>query len=205
MEVKSEYLIASFFSFLIHALIILYLMDFFYSEKQIRPVLSQTVDVNLIFEEEIKKPKKLPEAVKVPSVNQVVDKDINIEQDIKPTNTDEINISINDLIKIDKAEIASSSEKEINQISSMIINMVESAWVKPKNIQDGLVCDLRLVVNRNGRIISVSLIKSSGNIRFDNSAMKAVNRVESFNFYNKIPNNLYADNFKKIVITFNPS
>ena len=205
MEVKSEYLIASFFSFLIHALIILYLMDFFYSEKQIRPVLSQTVDVNLIFEEEIIKPKKLPEAVKVPSVNQVVDKDINIEQDIKPTNTDEINISINDLIKIDKAEIASSSEKEINQISSMIINMVESAWVKPKNIQDGLVCDLRLVVNRNGRIISVSLIKSSGNIRFDNSAMKAVNRVESFNFYNKIPNNLYADNFKKIVINFNPS
>lgn len=205
MEVKSEYLIASFFSFLIHALIILYLMDFFYSEKQIRPVLSQTVDVNLIFEEEIIKPKKLPEAVKVPSVNQVVDKDINIEQDIKPTNTDEISISINDLIKIDKAEIASSSEKEINQISSMIVNMVESAWVKPKNIQDGLVCDLRLVVNRNGRIISVSLIKSSGNIRFDNSAMKAVNRVESFNFYNKIPNNLYADNFKKIVITFNPS
>ena len=205
MEVKSEYLIASFFSFLIHALIILYLMDFFYSEKQIRPVLSQTVDVNLIFEEEIIKPKKLPEAVKVPSVNQVVDKDINIEQDIKPTNTDEINISINDLIKIDKAEIASSSEKEINQISSMIVYMVESAWVKPKNIQDGLVCDLRLVVNRNGRIISVSLIKSSGNIRFDNSAMKAVNRVESFNFYNKIPNNLYADNFKKIVITFNPS
>lgn len=205
MEVKSEYLIASFFSFLIHALIILYLMDFFYSEKQIRPVLSQTVDVNLIFEEEIIKPKKLPEAVKVPSVNQVVDKDINIEQDIKPTNTDEINIGINDLIKIDKAEIASSSEKEINQISSMIVNMVESAWVKPKNIQDGLVCDLRLVVNRNGRIISVSLIKSSGNIRFDNSAMKAVNRVESFNFYNKIPNNLYADNFKKIVITFNPS
>jgi len=205
MEVKSEYLIASFFSFLIHALIILYLMGFFYSEKQIRPVLSQTVDVNLIFEEEIIKPKKLPEAVKVPSVNQVVDKDINIEQDIKPTNTDEINISINDLIKIDKAEIASSSEKEINQISSMIVNMVESAWVKPKNIQDGLVCDLRLVVNRNGRIISVSLIKSSGNIRFDNSAMKAVNRVESFNFYNKIPNNLYADNFKKIVITFNPS
>lgn len=205
MEVKSEYLIASFFSFLIHALIILYLMDFFYSEKQIRPVLSQTVDVNLIFEEEIIKPKKLPEAVKVPSVNQVVDKDINIQQDIKPTNTDEINISINDLIKIDKAEIASSSEKEINQISSMIVNMVESAWVKPKNIQDGLVCDLRLVVNRNGRIISVSLIKSSGNIRFDNSAMKAVNRVESFDFYNKIPNNLYADNFKKIVITFNPS
>ena len=202
MEVKSEYLIASFFSFLIHALIILYLMDFFYSEKQIRPVLSQTVDVNLIFEEEIIKPKKLPEAVKVPSVNQVVDKDINIEQDIKPTNTDEINISINDLIKIDKAEIASSSEKEINQISSMIVNMVESAWVKPKNIQDGLVCDLRLVVNRNGRIISVSLIKSSGNIRFDNSALQAVKRVETFSFFKELNKDIYDDIFKNITISF---
>ena len=116
MEVKSEYLIASFFSFLIHALIILYLMDFFYSEKQIRPVLSQTVDVNLIFEEEIIKPKKLPEAVKVPSVNQVVDKDINIEQDIKPTNTNEINISINDLIKIDKAESTSSRTPGLSKV-----------------------------------------------------------------------------------------
>ena len=86
-----------------------------------------------------------------------------------------------------------------------IINLIESAWLKPKNIQDGLICDLRLSINRNGRITSVDLIRSSGNIRFDNSALKAVYRVESFNFYNKISSNLYTNNFKKMVITFNPS
>ena len=210
MEIKSDYLIASFFSFLIHASLILFLMDFFYSEKQIRPVLSKTVDVNLIFEEEIIKAKE-PLAVNEVSIikntfNKTIDnKIIKLSQDIEKISSDETFINLNELIQIDKAVIASSEEKEINQISNMIINMIESAWVKPKNIQEGLICDLRLAVNKNGRIVSVNLIKSSGNIRFDNSAIKAVYRVESFNFYNKISSNLYTDNFKKIVITFNPS
>tara|TARA_B110000003_G_scaffold47723_1_gene46154 strand:+ start:6661 stop:7293 length:633 start_codon:yes stop_codon:yes gene_type:complete len=210
MEIKSDYLIASFFSFLIHASLILFLMDFFYSEKQIRPVLSKTVDVNLIFEEEIIKAKEPLAVNEVPIIkntfNKTIDnKIIELSQDIEKISSDETFINLNELIQIDKAVIASSEEKEINQISNMIINMIESAWVKPKNIQEGLICDLRLAVNKNGRIVSVNLIKSSGNIRFDNSAIKAVYRVESFNFYNKISSNLYADNFKKIVITFNPS
>ena len=210
MEIKSDYLIASFFSFLIHASLILFLMDFFYSEKQIRPVLSKTVDVNLIFEEEIIKAKEPLAENEVPIIkntfNKTIDnKIIEFSQDIEKISSDETFINLNELIQIDKAVIASSEEKEINQISNMIINMIESAWVKPKNIQEGLTCDLRLAVNKNGRIVSVNLIKSSGNIRFDNSAIKAVYRVESFNFYNKISSNLYTDNFKKIVITFNPS
>ena len=116
-----------------------------------------------------------------------------------------MSLSINELIDIDKAQILSSEENEINEISKKIINLIESAWIKPKNIQDGLICDLRLAINKNGRVMSVDLIRSSGNIRFDNSALKAVYRVESFNFYNKISNNLYSNNFKKMVITFNPS
>jgi colicin import membrane protein len=114
-------------------------------------------------------------------------------------------LNLNELIDIDKAQILSSEENEINEFSKKIINLIESAWLKPKNIQDGLICDLRLSINRNGRITSVDLIRSSGNIRFDNSALKAVYRVESFNFYNKISSNLYTNNFKKMVITFNPS
>ena len=67
------------------------------------------------------------------------------------------------------------------------------------------VCDLRISVNKNGRVINTNLIKSSGNIRFDNSALKAVERVETFNFFDRIPMNIYSSNFKNIVITFNPS
>ena len=86
----------------------------------------------------------------------------------------------------------------------MMIQLIQSAWIKPQNIQDGLVCNLRMLINKNGRIVKVDLIKSSGNIRFDNSAIKAISRVENFSFFNEIPFNLYQKNFKNIVITFNP-
>ena len=205
MEIKSDYLVASFFSFLIHAMIILYLMDYFYSEKQSRPVLSKAVDVNLVFKEDITKLKISPKPKKVLVTKKLVKSATISEEIISNSPASEMSLSINELIDIDKAQILSSEENEINKISKKIINLIESAWIKPKNIQDGLICDLRLSINKNGRIMSVDLIRSSGNIRFDNSALKAVYRVESFNFYNKIPNNLYSNNFKKMVITFNPS
>ena len=53
MQIKSDYFSASFISFVIHATIILYLTDFFYFEKQQRPVLSKPVNVNLLFKEEV--------------------------------------------------------------------------------------------------------------------------------------------------------
>ena len=205
MEIKSDYLVASFFSFLIHAMIILYLMDYFYSEKQSRPVLSKAVDVNLVFKEDITKLKTSPKPKKVLVTKKLVKSATISKEIISNSPASEMSLSINELIDIDKAQILSSEENEINKISKKIINLIESAWIKPKNIQDGLICDLRLSINKNGRIMSVDLIRSSGNIRFDNSALKAVYRVESFNFYNKIPNNLYSNNFKKMVITFNPS
>ena len=205
MEIKSDYLIASFFSFLIHAMIILYLMDFFYSEKQTRPVLSKAVDVSLVSQKDITKLKAPSTPKKILVTENAVDNTKISEEMIKTSSSNEMLLSLNELIDIDKAQILSNEENEINEFSKQIINLIESAWLKPKNIQDGLVCDLRISINKNGRVASVDLIRSSGNIRFDNSAIKAVYRVESFNFYNKISSNLYTNNFKKMVITFNPS
>ena len=89
--------------------------------------------------------------------------------------------------------------------SSLIIQSLQSAWRKPMNIQNGLICDIKLTINKNGRVVNSNLIKSSGNIRFDNSALMAVERIETFNFFNRIPTNIYQSNFRNIVITFNPS
>ena len=87
----------------------------------------------------------------------------------------------------------------------MIISNIQSAWRKPINIQDNLVCEMLLTVNKNGRIIKTNLIKSSGNIRFDNSALKAVERVETFIFFDDISQSLYQTNFRTIQIRFNPA
>ena len=55
MRVNKVYLEASFISFVIHGMIILYLLGFFYFESQERSVLSKPVNVNLLFEEKVKK------------------------------------------------------------------------------------------------------------------------------------------------------
>lgn len=205
MQIKTDYLVASFFSFLIHAIMILYLMDFFYAEKQYRPVLSKPVSVNLLFEDEIKK------MIKTNSIKPIV-KDKKIELIKSPITDQKIQFTpviqstdIKDLIKEDNLISKSSEQNLIDQFSGMIIQFIQSAWIKPQNIQDGLICELRMSINKNGRIIDIDLIKSSGNIRFDNSAIIAVKRIETFNFFNQISYNLYQNNFRNVVITFNPS
>jgi len=114
-------------------------------------------------------------------------------------------MSFEDLLEEENLIFQESEQNQVELYSSLIIQSLQSAWRKPINIQDGLVCDLRITINKNGRIINVNLIKSSGNIRFDNSAMKALQRIETFNFFDSIPYNIYLSNFKNIVITFNPS
>ena len=207
MKINKIYLEASFISFLIHALIILYLLGFFYIESKQRSILSKPVQVNLLFQDNIieKEPAKL-----------IVDKVSNDTEskavvlnnfDNKPISFDSLisSISVKDLIEEESMLIEQSEQSQIEFFSSLIIQSLQSAWRKPINIQDGLVCDLRLTINKNGRIINSNLIKSSGNIRFDNSALNAIQRVETFNFFNNIPFSLYSSDFKNIVITFNPS
>jgi TonB family protein len=207
MKINKIYLEASFISFLIHALIILYLLGFFYIESKQRSMLSKPVQVNLLFQDNIieKEPAKLI----VDKVSNDTDSKAVVFNnfDNKPISFDSLisSISVKDLIEEESMLIEQSEQSQIEFFSSLIIQSLQSAWRKPINIQDGLVCDLRLTINKNGRIINSNLIKSSGNIRFDNSALNAIQRVETFNFFNNIPFSLYSSDFKNIVITFNPS
>lgn len=201
MQIKSDYFSASFISFVLHASIILFLTDFFYFEKQQRPVLSKPINVNLVFKEEIKKQKefKTSQLKEISKSEALYLNDNKIE--FAPIIPD---INISQLIQEEELISQNTDDLLVSEYSGLIIQAIQSAWIKPKNIQDGLICDLRMTINKNGRIINIDLIKSSGNIRFDNSAINAVKRVETFNFFNKIPYTLYQNNFKNIVITFNP-
>ena len=205
MRINKIYLEASFVSFVIHASIILYLLGFFYFESQERSLLSKPIEVSLIFQENVKEIKKNNSILETKNfkINEISDSAV----DKKSISFDSLipSISLNDLIAEDKSISTEHEENQIDILSSYIIENIQSAWRKPINIQDGLVCDLRLSINKNGRIIDINLIKSSGNLRFDNSALKAVQRVETFSFLQDIPMSIYNSNFRSIVITFNPS
>ena len=208
MRINKVYLEASFISFLIHAVIILYLLGYFYFEAKERSILSRPIEVNLVFKEEVQLKTEVNQIqestfqdvteTKKISQDNIVDQSISFDSLIP-------SMSFEDLLEEENLIFQESEQNQVELYSSLIIQSLQSAWRKPINIQDGLVCDLRITINKNGRIINVNLIKSSGNIRFDNSAMKALQRIETFNFFDSIPYNIYLSNFKNIVITFNPS
>ena len=207
METNSRYLEASFISFFIHAIIILYMLGFFYNENPERSIISKPINVNLIFEQKeviskdmipISKTKNQVSNIKNELPAESIQNEISFDELTNASN-------IKDLINEDINILNQSDQNKIDMFSSLIISNIQNAWRKPINVQEGLICDMRLTINKNGRIVKVNLIKSSGNIRFDNSALKAVERVETFNFFDRIPQKLYQSDFKNILIKFNPS
>ena len=208
MQNNLNYIEASFISFIIHGAMILYLLGFFYNGDKSSTIVSKPINVNLLFKE-------------ISTKSDIIDSKeyLNLDQSklkiknkaiLKNQNKNEISFdssaqfsNIQELIQEDQ-DFLDESDNNIEIFSSLIISDIQSSWRKPINIQDNLICEMRLSINPNGRIVNVNLVKSSGNIRFDNSALKAVKSIETFNFYEKIPYSLYSSNFKSITITFNP-
>ena len=210
MTANLRYLNASFFSFCFHAAIFLYLYGTFNSNSSQNLLISKPLQVELKFESEIKSAKQ--ETVNTRSLDsRQMQKQVTQAAALESS---ELRLAIeesmlysnlSDLLEQEESISLSKEQEQILFYSQKIINTIENAWMKPRNIPEGLVANLRLHILSTGRISKVYLIKSSGNIRFDNSALQAVRRVETLNFFNEIPSSLYKKEFKKIAVSFKPS
>ena len=210
MRANLRYLNASFFSFCFHAIIFLYLYGTFNSHSSQNLLISKPLQVELKFESEIKSAKQEtvnPKSLESLQVQQKVTQAVALESsELKPVIQESILYSnLSDLLEQEESIILSQEQEQIFFYSQKIIKTIENAWMKPRNIPEGLVANLRLNIQSTGRISKVYLIKSSGNIRFDNSALQAVRRVETLNFFNEIPSSLYKKEFQKIAVSFKPS
>ena len=209
MIANYRYLEASVFSFCIHAAIFLYLYGTFDSDVTHKILISKPPLLKLKFDLPTQVKKQIPS---VPKVDSAEEKELTEELIYsKAFDATEIS-SMNQVITQDISELltqeieveVSKEQQEITMYAQQIILTIEDAWIKPKNIPDGLIANLRLRIRPSGRIINADLIKSSGNIRFDNSALQAVRRVETFNFFNSISKSLFEKEFQTISISFNP-
>ena len=209
MIANYRYLEASVFSFCIHAAIFLYLYGTFDSDVTQKILISKPLQIELKFDLPTQVKKQIPS---VPKVDSAEEKELTEELIYsKAFDATEVS-SMNQVITQDISELltqeieveVSKEQQEITMYAQQIILTIEDAWIKPKNIPDGLIANLRLRIRPSGRIINADLIKSSGNIRFDNSALQAVRRVETFNFFNSISKSLFEKEFQTISISFNP-
>ena len=210
MTANLRYLNASFFSFCFHAAIFLYLYGTFNSNSSQNLLISKPLQVELKFESEIKSAKQEtvnPKSLDSRQMQKQVTQAAALESSELRLAIEESMLysNLSDLLEQEESISLSQEQEQIFFYSQKIINTIENAWMKPRNIPEGLVANLRLHIQSTGRISKVYLIKSSGNIRFDNSALQAVRRVETLNFFNEIPPSLYKKEFQKIAVSFKPS
>jgi len=211
MIANYRYLHASLFSFCIHAAIFLYIYGTFDGNTSQKILISKPLQIEIKFDLPSQKTKEIapPSTKAMNSIQKQPTEDIiySKTQTITESFQDRalIESSITNLLTEEAEVEVSKEQQEIAIYAQRIISTIEDAWMKPRNIPENLVANLRLKIRPSGRIIGVDLIKSSGNIRFDNSALQAVRRVEVFNFFNSIPKTLFEKEFQVISISFNPS
>jgi TonB family protein len=212
MTANLRYLNASFFSFCFHAIIFLYLYGTFYSNASQTLLISKPLMVELKFEldsltanNEIQPTAKLDEIPPLKPQDLITNPSESLKLSTSIIKEPPIYSNLSDLLEQEKNIVLYEQDEQIFFYSQKIIQTIEDAWMKPRNIPEGLVANLRLNIQPTGRISRVDLLKSSGNIRFDNSALQAVRRVETLNFFNEMPAGLYRKEFKRIAVSFKPS
>ena len=211
MIANFRYLHASLFSFCIHAAIFLYIYGTFDGNTSQKILISKPLQIEIKFDLPSQKTKEIatPSTKAMNSIQKQPTEDIIYSKTRTITESFQdralIESSITNLLTEEAEVEVSKEQQEIAMYAERIISTIEDAWMKPRNIPENLVANLRLKIRPSGRIIGVDLIKSSGNIRFDNSVLQAVRRVEVFNFFNSIPKTLFEKEFQVISISFNPS
>ena len=206
MMTSTNILIASFYSFLIHAGLFLGFFGYFEQTAKPNKILSSPLSVKMLVENITPNTQKKNYVKMQPDVYKepVVESTETIQEVVKMKSFEVFDSGIDSLLSEEKAADNTYDEDIIRFYNAMKIK-IESAWLKPRNIPSNLSCDLKIITNPQGRVVDLKLLKSSGNIRFDNSAMQAVRRVETFSIFKEMPEEVYKDTFKSIIFRFNPT
>ncbi len=206
MMTSTNILIASFYSFLIHAGLFLGFFGYFEQTAKPNKILSSPLSVKMLVEDLTPNTQKKNYVRMQPDIynEPIIESEEIIQEVVKAKSYEVLDSGIDSLLSEEKAS-DSSYDEDIIKFYNAIKVKIESAWIKPRNIPSNLSCDLKITINPRGRVVGLNLLKSSGNIRFDNSAMQAVRRVETFSIFKEMQREVYEDTFKNIIFRFNPT
>ena len=103
----------------------------------------------------------------------------------------------------EEARQQSLSDKELAQsYADMIRRRVEQNWNRPPSAQKGMEVLLEIQLVPTGYVTGVSVLRSSGNPAFDESAQKAVNKAERFPEIKDVPSSAFEQHFRRFKMLF---
>ncbi len=99
---------------------------------------------------------------------------------------------------------AQQDEQTAQSFVALIKQRIENNWSRPPSARNGMQCTLSLQLVPTGRIVGVTVVKSSGNSAFDRSAEQAVWKAEQFTELREVPSTVFERYFRSVTINFNP-
>jgi TonB family protein len=88
--------------------------------------------------------------------------------------------------------------------ASLIQQTVVNYWSRPPSARNGMEVLLALQLIPTGEIVSVTVVKSSGNAAFDRSAINAVQKAGRFPELQNLPSREFEKTFRRFRLLFRP-
>jgi colicin import membrane protein len=102
------------------------------------------------------------------------------------------------------AEATATAAEMAASYASLIQQTVINYWSRPPSARNGMEALLAIQLIPTGEVVSVSVLKSSGNTAFDRSAMNAVEKAGSFPELQQLPAGEFEKTFRRFRLLFRP-
>ena len=116
--------------------------------------------------------------------------------------------ALEELKKKEEAELALlnalASEKAAANVLDAMTTRITRAWRRPVAFKGGLDVYLRMALASNGELVDVRVVKSSGDVLFDRSALTAVQRAAPFDEVKQFDAATFEEKFRSLTVKFRP-
>jgi colicin import membrane protein len=102
------------------------------------------------------------------------------------------------------AQAAATSAEMAASYAALIQQTVVNYWSRPPSARNGMETLLSIQLIPTGEVVSVTIVKSSGNTAFDRSAVNAVEKAGSFPELQNLPSREFEKTFRRFSLLFRP-
>ena len=104
----------------------------------------------------------------------------------------------------EQQQVAMTSDEMAASYAALIRQTVMNYWSRPPSARNGMEVLLALQLIPTGEVVSVTVVKSSGNNAFDRSALNAVQKAGQFPELKNLPRREFEKSFRRLSLLFRP-
>ena len=101
-------------------------------------------------------------------------------------------------------QAAEEDERAANSFRQVIQKRLSENWSRPPSARRGMETHVRIRLVPTGRVVGLTIIKSSGDIAFDRSVEQAVRKVDQFIELQTMDSRLFELKFRSVDVAFSP-